>query len=110
MNERNVILCAGMKRSGSTWLYNVLRVLLQEHTTYQVYGAWVSDYDAKNLAPIHLIKVHGFNSQLLDYSDLVFTSRRDIRDVIASLIRKGWIEPSNALSAVSEIIENHARW
>ena len=77
-----LLLCAGFPRSGSTWLFNVMRVALQQ-AGMPTYAAWIDDYDEQNPAPVHLVKVHD-RSPLIEEAAAIFVSTRDLRDVAAS--------------------------
>ena len=88
------ILCAGMHRSGSTWLFNAIR-LIYICNNDSVYSYFFSEYDPKEgqNASIHVAKTHQFNDVLTtrDY-DYIFTTCRDLRDLAASAVRKGMID------------------
>lgn len=81
-----LILCAGMRRSGSTWLYNVLRYCYL-NAGYRTYGDYVKEYNASVPADVHVVKVHPFNRELCGRADHVFTTIRDLRDAVASMVR-----------------------
>ena len=89
------ILCAGMHRSGSTWLFNTIRMIYicdQE----SVYSYFFSEYESSRgvKATIHVAKTHQFEDVLSVKYDYIFTTCRDLRDVAASAVRKGII-PNN---------------
>lgn len=104
------IVCAGCPRSGSTWLYNVVRLLLAKSGA-SVYGAWVEDYDSARQEDIHVVKVH-FPHQVTFDVDYCLTSRRDLRGVANSLVRIGWLKPDEAAisNRLRDYISNHAHW
>jgi len=84
-----IILCAGMARSGSTWLVNAARLLLSNsYKDTSVF--WIEDFSPKKFlfklrpAKILLLKVHGYDKIIVKHSYLVLYSIRDIRDVVAS--------------------------
>jgi len=82
-----IIVSAGMHRSGSTWLYNVLRyiyILDQK----EVHGCFIKHYDYSRKEDIHVVKIHSFDKKLADSGNFVFLTRRDLRDIIASAIRR----------------------
>lgn len=81
------VLVAGMPRAGSTWLYNVLR-FCHINAGLRTYADYVDRYDPDVPADVHVVKIHPYDSTLLANSRLVFTVYRDIRDVIASLVRR----------------------
>lgn len=61
------ILVAGMGRSGSTALYNIIRIACERAGK-----------------TIRLNKTHGYNAKLHKWADMIFTSKRDMRDVVIS--------------------------
>ena len=104
MNQR--IICAGMIRSGSTWLYNAVRLLTISNGD-DVYATWIKKYKNDNSRSIHIVKAHLFVENLLTNNAIVLTTYRDLRDIVASMINKGWItiEQSNNLLKVQEILD-----
>jgi len=104
------ILVAGSIRSGSTWLYNVTRMLCAENFG-SVYGAWVLDYDEKTESAIHVVKAHSVEHVIFDY-DFCLTSHRDLRDVVPSLIRMGWVSanPQKVIGTLDQYIRTHGFW
>ena len=89
-----IVLCTGMPRSGSTWLFNAVRLLLQSEAA-EVCSYWKGDFDAlkflRSAGPekILLLKIHRHSPVLEKKAAVIFYSIRDIRDVIASKIRRG---------------------
>jgi len=86
------ILCAGMHRSGSTWLFNTLR-MIHIFDNESVYSYFFSEYDSSKgeNASIHVAKTHQFDDVLDVRYDYIFTTCRDLRDIAASAVRKGII-------------------
>lgn len=104
-----LILSAGINRSGSTWLYNAVRLLLSSDSN--VAGAWVADYDPAAPAPIHLVKLHDPAADLAAKADLVLTSRRDLRDIAASIQRMQWAKSEPELLAfLDDVMAQHEFW
>lgn len=89
--RKPTVVIAGVPRSGSTWLYNATRLLL-ESAGRKVHARWHADYtpDRDDNAEMHLVKVHN-PEQLTFPHDLILTTNRDIVDRLASLIRMGWL-------------------
>lgn len=87
-----------MNRSGSTWLYNVLRVILSDFCvkeSWKFNSGWIEDIELIDSdESVDLIKLHKFDCSLAARADFIFYSFRDIRDVLASLKRKFNSEPS----------------
>lgn len=88
------VVIAGVPRSGSTWTYNAVRLLL-ERDGRKPYAAWVKDYRPAEhrQAAAHVVKVHNPEQLAFPYDRLV-TTNRDIVDRLASLIRMGWLQRS----------------
>lgn len=79
-----------MPRSGSTWLYNVARLVL-ERGPDPVQAAWIAAYDPQDPAPVHLVKAHAPADVAMN-PDLILTTWRPIPDCLLSLVRMGWLE------------------
>lgn len=86
---KRLILVASIPRSGSTWVFNCVKKILCKYNE-SVYSCWVEDYDSQNESLIHLVKVHDPASDLANQADVILSTRRDIREVAASLVRMGW--------------------
>jgi tetratricopeptide (TPR) repeat protein len=86
------VVIAGVPRSGSTWVYNVTRLLL-EISARKIYACWQADYAPLQHedADVHVVKVHSPDDLKFPY-DLVLTTKRDTVDRVASLIRMGWVQ------------------
>ncbi|HMB75662.1 MAG TPA: hypothetical protein VKN76_04645 [Kiloniellaceae bacterium] len=105
-----LILSAGISRSGSTWLYNAARLLLESGGS-TVAGAWIEDHNDADPADTHLVKLHDPNAALAEKADLVLTSRRDLRDIAASIRRMKWAESEAELLAfLDAVVAQHAFW
>jgi len=100
------VLVTGLSRSGSTWQFNALKEILKAATSLDVKTAHSdgdsADFDACLAAPPCLLKTHAFVPRLLPLVDAargprpgietagtqkhtqVFTSHRDLRDVLLS--------------------------
>ena len=99
-----------MQRSGSTWLYNPVRLLLCSNAVIEsdFCCGWLDDQAHLSEARYRLLKVHEFDGDLAEKSNRIFYSYRDIRDVVASSKRKFNYEPS--IGMVDHLIATHARW
>jgi hypothetical protein len=90
VNPAQLIRCAGTYRSGSTWLYNILRLMFP-----------------------HACIVKGHPPDLGQY-EFVLTSHRDLRRVAASLMRKWGYQPNygwnDVKSAIRETVSFHDFW
>lgn len=87
-----VVVAAGVPRSGSTWLFNAVR-LICENAGISCYAEWCEDYDPQAHADskVHLVKLH-IPKQLNFECHRILTSHRDLIGRLASLIRMGWLE------------------
>ena len=102
-STKRIILAAGMPRSGSTWLYNAVRLLLGDNP--DLVAGWVDDL-ARREAALLLVKIHD-PSDLADRADLIFTTYRPLAEVAASLGRMGW--PNDA-TAMQQVRDQRAFW
>ncbi len=89
-----IVASAGMPRSGSTWLYNATRLLLDSGTE-EVCGYWKDEFNPcrflRSAGPgrVLLLKMHRYSPSLQRSAATVLYSFRDVRDVIASKKRLG---------------------
>jgi hypothetical protein len=58
----------------------------------EVYGCFANKYDPENPADIHVIKIHKYNKEFAKMADYIFLTKRDLRDIAASAIRRNLIE------------------
>lgn len=105
-----LILSAGMPRSGSTWLYNVIRILITDSGLYsnRIRPGWVEDLAEENQFSDALVKLHEYDKKLAAKADFIFYSFRDIRDALASAKRKFGRQPT--LEHVDFLVEEHSKW
>jgi hypothetical protein len=79
------ILVAGIPRSGSTRLYNIIRlILLQKFSFESLHCGWHDKFDLQKAGVHNIIKLHYFDQKWCDWADVIFTTKRDLRDVAAS--------------------------
>ncbi|MCK4947495.1 MAG: sulfotransferase domain-containing protein [Candidatus Aureabacteria bacterium] len=95
--EKDIVVC-GMPRSGSTLLYNILKIILTKTLEMEDGFCFVEkEYTNKmnNQNIYHLRKIHIFSfllaKRIKTDKTIGFFTHRDIRDVIVSLIQKKWI-------------------
>jgi hypothetical protein len=88
-----VIAIAGVPRSGSTWLFNAVRHLC-EAAGETCYAAWVDDYAPADAPPraIDIVKLHNPDTLTMPVNRIL-TTRRDLIERLASILRMGWISP-----------------
>lgn len=78
------ITIAGIKRSGSTWQANLIRIICEEHNL----TTWMGELYSIDEVPgfdVTINKIHPFNAEIAERSDFVFTSWRPLR-----AIRRSW--------------------
>lgn len=105
-SEKDVVVC-GMKRSGSTLLYNILwKMLEQRSNPNKGFFYYTGQYmeQLKNPNYFFVRKTHSYSALLKrrinkNYS-LAFFTHRNLLDIIASNVEKGWIKN------VNEFVEN----
>jgi hypothetical protein len=105
------ILAAGMPRSGSTWLYNLTRLILDDNLTSKEYwSGWIDDFhgDAASASGLSLIKIHEFDADLAASAAAIVYSYRDIRDVLASSQRMWGTPPS--VQTAEALVAQFERW
>jgi hypothetical protein len=108
---KKIILSAGMPRSGSTWLFNAARLLLDHQNNDNYKAVWIGNIEKQtieNLDNTLLIKIHNYDEALASKADLIIYSFRDIRDSIASNERKFTIKPS--IEQADNLIELDTKW
>lgn len=107
-----LFLCAGTPRSGSTWLYNAMRLILTRRFA-SLYSCWIGELDqekSKNAQAI-LIKLHGIDEDHAQTADVILTCHRDLRDVAASFQSMGWAaDPQQLLSQIRNCRSFHEYW
>lgn len=104
------IACAGMRRSGSTWLANCIRLICEQHGSVCFwFGVERPD---KPPADYELQKVHKFSMDVAETADLIVTSHRDVRDVCASMMRRNlWKKRDKLLDKlVATICKEYQQW
>jgi hypothetical protein len=103
-----VYICAGMPRSGSTWMFNAVRLLLKNAALPDFASGFVDDKEELLQHGTALIKLHRFRPDLAAKADVVLTSHRDLRDVAASAHRIFHTEFSTA--AISGWVREQVKW
>ena len=84
-----IIIVAGIYRSGSTWLYNAIRLSLK-CAKKKVYGCYVGDWNKKHKAEYHVVKLVRYDEELPHLPELeaIFTSYRNLDSIIGSMKRR----------------------
>ncbi|MDD8059335.1 sulfotransferase domain-containing protein [Shewanella metallivivens] len=110
--DKRLILIATMPRSGSTWLFNCVREI-HKSKKLDFYSCWIDDYSPSNPSKIHIVKVHSPEHRLSSQADVIISTRRDIRNVLVSLMRMGWIEneETTVLKEAARLVDSvHPFW
>jgi hypothetical protein len=79
-----LILSAGMHRSGSTLLFNILKEILSLKYKTNLSSGWYGDFDKIPKGNAYLIKVHSLTKLLRFRSKYVFYTYRDVRTAAVS--------------------------
>lgn len=83
-----------MPRSGSTLIFNALRLLLSANPDCDLQSGWVRSARSMPRANCYLIKTHGMNAIDAWRASNIVYSYRDPRVALVSLCRKFGAEPS----------------
>lgn len=95
------IVVAGIPRSGSTRLYNIVRLgFLQQYSPDLVNSEWVTNFKPSDNQ--NILKIHQFSEKWLSWSDYVFTCKRDLRYIAASAID---LMPVNTYRTTDDIVK-----
>lgn len=82
------IITAGMYRSGTTWQFNAVRVLMElEHGEENVYSCWVDNYE-QNDKKVEIIKTHKGRKSILKDADFIVTTYRRPEEIKGSMQRR----------------------
>jgi hypothetical protein len=104
-----VILSVGAIRSGSTPIFNIARLLLQQARELLTAG-WIDDINEPP-EETDLVKAHEWCAELAERANVVLTSHRDLREVARSLAAIGWLRAgSEGFEQISDIVRNHTQW
>ena len=108
--DSGLILSAGMPRSASTWMYNADRLIFanKPQTQYNFGCGWVDVLKEIPSKPLMLIKIHDYVEELASQAAIILYSYRDIRDAIASQVRKWGVKPT--LEIADHIVYQHSTW
>lgn len=88
-----VIVVAGMRHSGSTALFNILRLLVK-NSGFNLFSCYSEDVKFIDLessnSEVILIKTHELRDDIMRLSNITFTTIRDLRDTVASGKRRNF--------------------
>ena len=84
-----LIVCAGRSRSGSTLLYNLVRLtLIEAFGKSKVYARGVRYYKKKHELKYNIVKLHDSNDRYFERNaDYVFSSNRNESDQRKSIVK-----------------------
>lgn len=104
------ILDAGMFRSGSTWLFNAARLILESDRDVSLVSGWITEiYRRKDKTGNALLaKIHDYNYFLAKSADDILYSYRDIRDVLTSMQRA--FDQPPTMQFAKQLIHNDRKW
>src|SRR5262245_6184431 len=108
VRPRMVYLCTGMYRSGTTWLYNAVRVILREAGARDIGAGWFDEKDELLEDEIVVIKIHRFHAELAEMANIVLKSHRDLRYISASIFRKFKEVPN--IETIRRAFEGYSKW
>ncbi|MCB0339291.1 MAG: sulfotransferase domain-containing protein [Bdellovibrionales bacterium] len=110
LNGSTVYLAGGMNRSGSTWLYNAARLLLlsDPEIARDLGVCWVGQLGTTQIRKNMLVKQHACVDTMVNRAKVILYSYRDIRDVLASLVRKSRGEAS--VERAGGLIHQYYKW
>jgi len=99
-----------MFRSGSTWLYNAVRLIFgsNEATSTNFSAGWIKDLNDLEKKDFMILKTHRFNQDIVDSSKFILYSYRDIRDAFASSVRKFNAAPT--IAEAERVLKDHEKW
>ena len=103
-----IYVCAGMSRSGSTWVFNAVRLLLQRANVPDLAAGWITERANLLAHDNSVIKIHSFDVELAARADVVLTSHRDLRDVAASMQRK--FKTGFSTKLIHETVADYVKW
>jgi len=83
------IIVAGMRHAGSTALFNVIRLALEKSgIEFEAGYAEGGLTRQTRISAVRLFKVHEIRDDLLQTNSIVVTTTRDLRDSVASAVRR----------------------
>ena len=105
---KKLIVTAGMPRSGSTWLYNTVRLLLERTGKLDIGAGWIGDFNSFKNHDVVILKIHYYEPVIANNAAMILYSYRDIRDALASFKRKFGNEPT--IERARKFILNDKKW
>lgn len=86
--HNHVVVVAGLYRSGSTFMYNAVRVLYK-HAGHDVWGGGTAAFVTTDgtESDVYVVKEHRWIEELAGYADVILTSTRPLKDAYESMNR-----------------------
>ncbi len=108
------IVAAGIPRSGSTRLYNIIRLgMLQFFDKDQINAGWINSYSHKD-GKHNIVKVHDYDPMWLDYGKHIFTTKRDIRYIASSAYEHKpydrFTKPEQLVASMHNVLKTYNLW
>lgn len=110
------ILIAGIPRSGSLRLFNMVRVGLEQlfpksEINFGYEEKFVDDPDKH----FNILKVHNYSDEKKDWADVIFTTKRDLRDILASsidfkLLNMKFLSEEAIKNFLGDVISKYDAW
>lgn len=106
---KDPIVIAGLYRSGTTWLYNLVRNLYLE-AGMGVWGGGTHEYMNADLGPqtVPVVKEHRYIGWLAQEASIVLNARRDLKE-----IKRSWTHFKGAVPTQGQInnwMHDFERW
>jgi hypothetical protein len=116
-----LVVCAGMRRSGSTLQYNIARQLARNADAGQGYGLWDRLAQLRERAApadaMAIVKEHAFDARFAGLSGVdtrIVYSYRDLRDVLVSFFQvqgpAGGNWPAHARRLLRATLDDFTAW
>ena len=107
--SHRLIVAAGALRSGSTAVYNIARLILEQQDGSFTAG-WFKDIKGP-VGDSVLVKIHRWEPALAERADVVLTSHRDLREIVRSMAAIGWLKPEpDVYPQLERIVGFQTQW
>jgi hypothetical protein len=90
-NQPVTIVVAGMRHSGSTAIFNLIRFLFEQYNIdFESGYSEYKEYENMSIRSdkVRIIKTHELRDDVQLAADFIITARRDLRDTVASAVRR----------------------
>lgn len=108
------IVAAGIPRSGSTRLYNIIRLgMLQFFDKDQINAGWINNYSHQE-GKHNIVKVHDYDPKWLEYGKHIFTTKRDVRYIASSAYEHKpydrFTNPNQLVGSMHNVLKTYDLW